>query len=160
MNTDMLLSALIVGVVATALLDAWAWLLKSTLQVPSLRLCVLGRWLLQMPEQGMVQCHVVQQPGHRGECALGWSVHYAIGILFTLGYFLMLQWLQRPPSLMIAIAYALATVVFAFFVMQPGMGAGLAARHTLKPWRARGKSMLSHGIFGVGLHIGSLIVSN
>ena len=38
----------------------------------------------------------------------------------------MLQWLQRPPSLMIAIAYALATVVFAFFVMQPGMGAGLA----------------------------------
>ena len=97
MNTDMLLSALIVGVIATALLDTWAWLLKSTLQVPSLRLCVLGRWLPHMPEQGMVQCHVAQQPGHRGECALGWSVHYAIGILFALGYFLCCSGCSAHP---------------------------------------------------------------
>jgi len=41
----------------------------------------------------------------------------------------------------------------AFCVMQPAMGAGFAARRTPRPAMARFQSLVTHGIFGVGLYL-------
>jgi hypothetical protein len=38
-------------------------------------------------------------------------------------------------------------------VMQPAMGAGIAAGRTPRPWMARVHSVLTHGVFGLGLYV-------
>jgi hypothetical protein len=39
-----------------------------------------------------------------------------------------------------------------FFLMQPGMGAGIAASRTRRPAAARFQSLVTHGVFGLGLY--------
>jgi hypothetical protein len=46
----------------------------------------------------------------------------------------------------------IVTVAAPFLVMQPAMGAGLAARRTPKPNAARVQSLVNHAVFGVGLY--------
>jgi DUF2938 family protein len=39
-----------------------------------------------------------------------------------------------------------------FLLMQPGMGAGIAASRTPRPVAARLQTLVTHGIFGLGLY--------
>ena len=52
----------------------------------------------------------------------------------------------------------LVTLVAPFFMMQPGMGLGIAASKAPRPNVARLKSIASHTVYGVGLY-GSAILS-
>jgi hypothetical protein len=47
----------------------------------------------------------------------------------------------------------IGTVAAPFFLMQPGMGAGIAASRTPRPNAARLQSLLTHAVFGLGLYI-------
>jgi hypothetical protein len=47
-----------------------------------------------------------------------------------------------------------ATVAAPFLVMQPGMGAGIAASRTPRPGAARLQSLVTHTVFGLGLYAG------
>ncbi|MEE9908044.1 DUF2938 domain-containing protein [Brucella intermedia] len=98
-----------------------------------------------------------RQPPVRGEKLLGWGVHYAIGVLFAAGLVAAggLEWMASP-KLLPALAFGLLTVAAPFLVMQPGMGAGIAARKTPKPWAARGWSIVTHLWFGAGLYLAAL----
>ena len=64
-----------------------------------------------------------------------------------------LEWVQRP-TLGPALAVGMGTVVMPFFVMQPGMGAGIAASRTPHPQAARVQSVVTHTLFGLGLYAG------
>jgi hypothetical protein len=46
----------------------------------------------------------------------------------------------------------LGSVAAPFLLMQPGMGAGIAASRTPRPTAARLRSLVTHGIFGLGLY--------
>jgi Protein of unknown function (DUF2938) len=50
------------------------------------------------------------------------------------------------------LSVGLFTVVAPFFVMQPGMGVGIAASKTPKRGMARLRSIVTHAVFGVGLY--------
>jgi hypothetical protein len=43
--------------------------------------------------------------------------------------------------------------------MQPGMGAGIAARRTPRPSAARFQSVVTHTIFGLGLYAAGWLTS-
>ena len=45
-----------------------------------------------------------------------------------------------------------------FLIMQPGMGAGIAASRTPRPAAARMQSLVTHGVFGLGLYVAGWIV--
>ena len=60
-------------------------------------------------------------------------------------------WL-RHPTIGPALALGIATVAAPFFVMQPGMGMGVAASRAPRPAAARLQSLLTHAIFGAGLY--------
>ncbi|UOO89406.1 DUF2938 domain-containing protein [Vitreoscilla massiliensis] len=49
--------------------------------------------------------------------------------------------------------YGSATAVLPFFIMQPLMGMGIAARNTATPWRNRGKSLVVHVLFGLSVYV-------
>jgi hypothetical protein len=46
-----------------------------------------------------------------------------------------------------------------FFLMQPGMGAGIAASRTPRPAAARLHSLINHAVFGLGLYLAAVPAS-
>jgi hypothetical protein len=156
----LLLGAAAIGIGATLVMDLWNLFLKRAFSVPSLNYCMLGRWLRHMPEGTLRHANIAAASAKRFECKVGWIAHYSIGVGFALVFVLLTSadWLARP-SLPPALLYGIATVVFPFFIMQPALGLGVAASKTPKPMQARVKSLATHTVFGLGLYVCALGVS-
>ena len=156
--TPALLAALI-GIGATLCIDLWALVLRRGFGVPSLNYCLLGRWLLHMPE-GRIKHESIGVSGKkRGECVAGWLAHYSIGASFGLLFAVIVgpSWPARPTALP-AVTFGIVTVLVPFFTMQPAFGLGIAASRTPHPWRARIKSIGTHTVFGLGLFLTALFL--
>lgn len=150
---DYLVWTLSAGVGATALIDLWAVARKRLLGIPAPDYGLVGRWLAHMPRGRFHHDSIAVALPVRGERLIGWIAHYLIGISFAAilpavwGH----AWIQHPtigPALIVGIG----TVAAPFLLMQPGMGAGLAASRTPRPGAARMQSLVTHGIFGIGLY--------
>jgi hypothetical protein len=155
-----ILGAIAIGIGATLLMDLWNLFLKRTFSIPSLNYCLLGRWLRHMPGGTLRHASITAAPRQPLECAVGWIAHYTIGVVFALVFvvFTSGDWLARPTVLP-ALFYGIATVVFPFFIMQPSFGLGIAASRTPNPKQARLKSLATHVVFGVGLYACALGLS-
>jgi Protein of unknown function (DUF2938) len=153
------LAAIAIGIGATLVMDLWNLFLKRAFGIPSLDYCLLGRWLRHMPAGTFRHASINAAPPKRCECKVGWTAHYTIGVVFALVFVLISRdWLARP-TLLPALVYGIATVVFPFFIMQPSLGLGVAASRTPNPAQARLKSLATHTVFGVGLYVCALGVS-
>lgn len=148
------LTIVLLGVGATLLMDAWAWLQLRLFQAPSLNYAFVGRWLGHL-SQGKLRHHpIMAATPIPYERPLGWCAHYAIGVLFA-GlhlWFFGAAWLMQP-SLLPAFASGVVSMAAPFLILQPCFGFGLAAAKTPKPWVARGKSLVAHLAFGFGLYL-------
>lgn len=143
----------VIGCGATLLLDLWLALLQR-LGLPALNFALIGRWVGHGLRGRFVHTAINRAEAIDGERALGWLTHYGTGIAFA-ALLIAVQgpsWLQHP-SLLPALLFGLATVVFPFFIMQPAMGMGVAAAKTPSPWKNRCKSLLNHLVFGLGLYL-------
>src|SRR5690606_6724494 len=89
----------------------------------------------------------------RGEHIMGWTAHYLTGIAFATLFIGIwgLAWM-RHPAIGPALAFGIGTVAAPFLLMQPGMGAGIAASRTPSPGSARLQSLITHAVFGLGLY--------
>ncbi|MGQ0512202.1 MAG: DUF2938 domain-containing protein [Betaproteobacteria bacterium] len=154
------LNAVLVGVGATAVMDLWALARRPLLGVPLPDYGLVGRWLGHMPRGRFRHERIAASPAVRGERWIGWIAHYLIGIGFA-GVLLALWGLDwaRDPALAPALLVGVGSVAAPFLVMQPGMGAGLAARRTPRPWAARVQSLVTHAVFGFGLYAAGLLVN-
>ena len=155
------LEAVLVGLGATLLIDLWALLLRRAFSIPSLNLCLLGRWVLYIPEGKIVHESITATPQKPHECIVGWIAHYMIGVTFALLFVLLASgsWLARP-TLLPALAFGIATTLVPFFIMQPSFGLGVAASKTPNPNKARLKSLMTHTVFGVGLYVWAYLLSH
>jgi hypothetical protein len=146
--------AVVIGVGATLVMDLWALLLKRCFGVPSLDFSMVGRWVGHLPRGRWMHASIAKSSPIAGEGPLGWGIHYAIGIVFAAMLLLIvgLEW-ARQPSLLPALTFGVLSVVAPFFVLQPAMGAGVAASRTPKPNVARLRSLAGHTVFGVGLYL-------
>ena len=142
-----------IGVGATVVLDLWIVLLKSR-NIPSLSFALLGRWVGHLAHGTLAHAAIAKAAPIRGELALGWAAHYAIGIAFA-ALLVALQGLEwaRSPSFLPALLVGVATVAAPLFVMQPAMGAGFASSRTAAPVRNALKSVVNHAVFGGGLYL-------
>jgi hypothetical protein len=52
-----------------------------------------------------------------------------------------------------ALATGLLTVAAPLFVLQPALGAGIASSKAPNPNAARLRSVLTHGVYGLGLYV-------
>ena len=53
----------------------------------------------------------------------------------------------------------IGTVLAPFLLMQPGMGAGIAARRNPRPAVARMHSLVTHAMFGLGLYVAARLIA-
>jgi hypothetical protein len=152
---------LVTGIGATAATDLWAIARARLLGVPPLDYAMVGRWVGHMARGRFRHASIAAAAPVRGERATGWAVHYLTGIAFA--GLLPLVWgpgwfLEPTPGP--AMIVGLGSVLAPFLVMQPALGAGLAARRTPDPARARLHSLLTHGVFGLGLYASGLVFSH
>jgi len=135
-------------------------LLKRGFEIPSLNYCLLGRWVCHMPSGVFRHSSIATSPPKPHECTVGWMAHYTIGVVLALVFVMVFApagWLARP-TLLPALLYGLATVVFPLFIMQPSLGLGIASARTPHPVRAGLKSLGTHLVFGLGLYVAALVV--
>jgi hypothetical protein len=113
-----------------------------------------------MPGGTFRHASITAAPRKPFECTIGWIAHYTIGVAFAIGLVVLTsgEWLARP-TLLLAVLYGVATVVFPFFVMQPSLGLGIAGSRTPNPLQARLKSLATHTVFGLGLYLSARGVS-
>lgn len=150
---DYLICSAIIGSVATLVTDLWAIVRKRVLGVPLPDYGLVGRWVAHMAHGRFRHDRIAASPAVRGERLIGWVTHFAVGIGFAailLGI-CGVAWV-RSPTVAPALLVGLATVAAPFLVMQPGMGAGIAASRTPRPAAARIQSLVTHAIFGLGLY--------
>jgi hypothetical protein len=152
-DMDYLISTLITGVGATALTDLWGLARKPLLAIPPPDYGLVGRWLAHMPLGRFRHASIAASPPVNGERLIGWTAHYLIGIAFAavLVGIWGLAWI-RHPTLGPALIVGISTVAAPFLLMQPGMGAGIAARLAPRPAAARLQSLITHTVFGLGLY--------
>lgn len=149
----------LIGIGATAAMDAWL-LLLNRLGVPTLDFALIGRWAGHIPRGRWKHAAIARAEPVPGERALGWAVHYAVGIAFAALLVLVFgaDWI-REPRLLPALCVGVASVVAPWFLMQPAMGAGIAASRTPAPAKNRLRSLANHTVFGAGLYLAGVLVA-
>jgi hypothetical protein len=150
----------LIGIGATAAIDLWNIFLKHAFGVLSLDYRLFGRWIGHLPSGRFIHKNIAKASPVRGELLIGWSAHYLIGITFAALLLAIwgLKW-ARSPSFLPALLIGIMTIVAPFFILQPGMGAGIAASKTPKPKIARLKSLGTHAVYGLGLYGAALLTA-
>lgn len=149
---------ILVGTLATILLDLWILLLKR-LKVPTLDMALLGRWAGHLLQGRLTRRPIAGATPVRGESGIGWVAHYAIGIVFAFLFVGVIgdEW-TRQPTLVPALLFGIATVAAPLFILQPAMGAGIASSRTRTPLRNVAKSVVNHAVFGGGLFAAAIFI--
>jgi hypothetical protein len=157
---DYLVYTLLIGVGATLFLDISAVARKRLGGVTPPDYGLVGRWFAYMARRRFRHDSIAASPPLRGERLIGWTAHYLIGIAFA-GLLLAIwgvAW-ARHPTLIPALLVGIGSVAAPFLLMQPGMGAGIAASRTPRPAAARLRSVVTHGIFGLSLYAAGWAIS-
>ncbi len=151
---DTLSDILVTGIGATLVMDLWCLARGPLLGQAFPNYALVGRWVAHMRHGRFRHAAIARAEAVSGEAVMGWSVHYLTGIAFAALLLTLLgtDWL-RHPTLLPALAFGIATTAAPFLLMQPGMGAGIAASRTPDPRAARLQSLVTHAVFGLGLYL-------
>ena len=141
------------GIFSTLGMDVLLYLRHKWLHQPWFDYRVLGLALLKTAlPHGLKHTHANTAAG-----LLGWGLHYAVGVLLAVSAVYLATILGfNTLSLAFCLLYGIATVVLPFCSMQPLLGLGFAASKTAQPWRNRGKSLITHALFGLSLYLTAL----
>jgi hypothetical protein len=159
LSPTLVFQTVLVGVLATAVMDAWLWLLQR-LGVPTAGFAMVGRWVGHMARGRLIHAAIARAAPVRFELALGWLTHYLIGIAYAVLLVALCgaDWLAQP-SWPAALVFGLATVAAPWFVMQPAMGAGVLALKTPTPLKNALRNLANHAVFGTGLYLAATAIA-
>jgi hypothetical protein len=151
--------SLAIGIVATALLDLWAIFLNRAFGIPLANWAMVGRWFAYLPRGRFMHDTIADTPPVANELAIGWIMHYLIGALFAAIVIMIwgLDW-ARSPTLLPALIVGVVTVGCGWFILQPGMGFGLAASKRPNANQVRLIGLINHVVFGLGLWLAALLM--
>lgn len=154
------LQIIFMGVFATLVIDLWALMLKHGFKQQTTNWGMAGRWFAYLPRGVFIHSPIGKTESVKNEKLIGWSAHYAIGVIYAWMYILMTaNVLNRQPDITTAVLFGLVTVVAPWLILQPGMGMGIFARKAPDPWIKRLTSLSVHTIFGVALFVGWWVVN-
>ena len=153
-------STLFIGAGATLATDLWTVARERLFGIAAPDWALVGRWFGHMARGRFRHERITAAQSVRGERAIGWTAHYFIGIAFAAVLLAICgtEWV-RQPTLAPALAMGVITVAAPFLLLQPGLGAGIAARRTARPNAARAQSLVTHLVFGAGLYAAALVLN-
>ncbi|MDA1098437.1 MAG: DUF2938 family protein [Proteobacteria bacterium] len=151
------LEVFVVGMVANFITDLYEFLLERSVG-KNRDWHLVGRWVAYLGRGILGHNNIANTPAARHEFSLGWLFHYLVGIYFAAIYLVILALgLQQPPGLLNGLAFGMITVLAPWLILIPGLGGGVFAWKTERPNFVRITSLSVHGMFGIGLYLGTLI---
>jgi len=155
-----ILQAVVAGILATVVLDLWQRLLQAVAGVPAANWGLIGRWFAYIPRGRLIHRPIAETAAVPGEAAIGWIMHYLIGVAYGFAYLgLMVFILERPATLLNGLVFGAASVVIPWFIMQPGLGIGVMGRLAPKPWMPPLVALVNHVVYGAALFGGVWIAA-
>ena len=150
---------IILGLCSTLLLDVIQYLRHRLWQHGWLDYAVLAQALWQHWQNYSRTGHVHTRLPMAWARLLGWLLHYVIGVaLVWLAMQINVLRGAQTLGLPFCLMFGSATVLLPFFIMQPLLGMGIAARNTATPWSNRGKSLIAHGLFGLSVYVAAQLL--
>jgi hypothetical protein len=96
----------------------------------------------------------------RGEGAIGWAFHYAVGIVYAALYLAIMRLgFHSGPSLISALSFAIALLAAPWLILLPALGMGFFAARMPHPAAVRVVNVSVHAVFGLGLYLGAYSVT-
>ena len=142
----------IAGVAATVTMDVLGSLARSLGLATGAKGQWVGRWYLGMARGQFVHSDITAAPERPGEKRAALIGHYVIGIVLAVIYVVGAGWLGlSPASLFVALGYGLATCVFPWFLVMPGLGFGAFGRKGPPELKLFTSSVMNHLCYGFGL---------
>lgn len=155
-----MIQGLLIGIVATIFMDAWAAFVKHVLKLPTAHWNLVGRWFGHMPRGRFVHRPIADASPIANELVIGWLAHYAVGVVYGVAYlYIVTNVFSAEPTLISALTFGLATLFAPWLIMQPAMGAGVFASRTPRPGVMRLVNLSMHTVFGVSLYLGWLLIT-
>jgi hypothetical protein len=117
-----------IGVGATIVIDLWSTFLKRFFQVRPANWTMVVRWFGHLPRWRFTHKSMAEASSVHRELQIGWFAHYATGVASAalLVAICGLDWMRHPTPVP-ALLFGVFTVTFPYFILQPGMGLGVAA---------------------------------
>lgn len=146
--------SIVFGAGATALLDLWNLLLNKAYGLPTPPWHFVGRWFAGLPRGHFIHRNgIATSAPVRNELAIGWIMHYIVGMVFAAALLLIwgMEWAVWP-TFVPALEVGIVTVGAGWFILQPGMGVGIACSGAPKPALARLLNVIGHIVFAIGLY--------
>lgn len=150
---ETVVASLIMGTVATVVIDLWAVILGKLFKLPTTDWAMVGRWFGHLPKGRLIHKPISASSEIAYEGGIGWGLHYVIGIIYAFFYLLLVQ---GTADLLTATLFGVITVLVPWFVLQPGLGLGCFARLANKPNTIRVVNLSIHTLFGAALYLGWL----
>ena len=154
---ELIWAGILMGIGGTVAMDIWALVLNRAFGQGLPNWGNVGRWAANLPT--LFHDDIGQVPPVQGETAIGWAVHYGVGILYGVIWALLAgsAWLAAPTFVPVWI-FALVTIAAGWFLLHPGLGLGWALSKTEAPWKGRFLGLIAHTAFGLGMYAVALTV--
>ena len=156
---DVVTKGVVIGIGATVLMDLWAILLWKAFGQSRPNWAPVGRWFYHLKNGIVFHDDIGKAEPYGQERALGWIGHYAVGIVYGVILALIVgpAWFAAPTFLP-AWILGIVTVGAGWFLLQPGLGIGVAASKTPSPGKVRVLNLVSHTVFALGLYGTALLL--
>lgn len=156
---EFLWKSLLIGAGGTLAMDVWALVLNKTAGVPLPNWAMVGRWFCHIPKGKLFHDDIAKAEGFGSERAVGWIAHYAIGIIYAgVLIWVVPGWLAAPTFLP-AWILAMVAIGAGWFLLQPGMGGGIASSKRANAGQIRLLNFLAHTVFALGLWGTALVLA-
>ncbi len=157
-TTGFIVSSFVIGCGATAIFDLWGVLLSTVAGVPRANWGLGGRWFGYLARLKFHHRDITATPPFPAERVVGWTGHYVVGIVYAAALLVIRgpAW-ASAPTLLPALIVGVVTVLAGWFVMAPGMGAGIANVNTPAPAKVCARQVMNHVVFGLGLYVTAVV---
>ena len=158
---EVLFKLIIITGLSVAVIDLWQLIFHKLFGLPPTNWRFVGRWLLVLlRERVAFNTSLASTPAIEGEAAAGWLLHYVVGGVYVLIYFVLWQHLNvLTPTLVDGLLFGVVSVVVPWFFFMPALGAGVLARNTPRPLLSCTAALATHSVFGLAIAylLGALI---
>ncbi len=150
---DFTFHIIIVGLLSCLVMDVWQRLLKLTYGINPSDWKIIGRWFIYLVlKQKVYNPNIENEEPYENELLIGWIFHYFIGIVYSLGFFILMKVYNIfEANLIDGLIFGLVTLVIPWFFMLPVLGKGFLALNTPRPFFISSLSIWSHVAIGVAI---------
>ena len=143
---------IIIGIVSCVVMDLWQKLLKLLYSINPSDWSVVGRWFVLVVSDRQIYNPTIDQVAPiKNELMIGWIVHYSVAILYSIFFYILLEYGICSASFTNGIIFGLISVVVPWFFFMPVLGKGFLGMKAPSPIMACSLAVGSHIAIGASI---------